>query len=101
MFSMNCRKWPGLAKLAEESGEVLQIIGKIMMIKGETIHWSGNLRTMFLMELADLQAAIFFMTEHFSTEDYYDFNNRVHDKLVRFRQWRIEEQEKEENENQH
>jgi len=33
------KEWPGLAKLNEESGELVQVIGKLMMTHGERAHW--------------------------------------------------------------
>lgn len=41
-FSLGSRTWPGLSKLVEECGEVLQIAGKIMGTGGTVQHWDGK-----------------------------------------------------------
>ena len=54
--------WPGLAKLAEEAGEVVQVIGKLIATAGRTDHWSGHdLGRDLEDEIADVQAACLFV----------------------------------------
>jgi NTP pyrophosphatase (non-canonical NTP hydrolase) len=59
MFAIGSLRWPGLSKVAEESGEVVQVIGKLMGTGGEPAHWDGSdLRVRLQEELGDLLAAV-------------------------------------------
>jgi NTP pyrophosphatase (non-canonical NTP hydrolase) len=63
-FSIGGQLWPGLSKLIEECGEVLQVGGKLIGNEGGLDHWDGtNLRTRMESELGDLRAAIDFFAE--------------------------------------
>lgn len=62
MFAIGSKQWPGLSKLAEEAGEVLQVVGKFMGTGGDPWHWDKtNLRTRLIEELGDLMAACEFV----------------------------------------
>jgi len=62
-FAIGSPVWPGLSKLAEEAGEVLQIVGKLMGTGGERAHWDGSdLRERLTEEISDLLAACDFVT---------------------------------------
>lgn len=64
-FSIGQNAWPGISKLIEECGEVLQVAGKIIATGGRTDHWSGrDLGNDLIEELGDLSAAIWFVLEH-------------------------------------
>jgi len=57
-YNLGSRVWPGLSKLVEEAGEVVQVGGKIMGTGGEPEHWDGtNLLRRAGEEVADLSAA--------------------------------------------
>lgn len=87
-FAFGDSSWPGLAKLNEECGEVLQIIGKIMMIHGGINHWSGNLRTMLRDEIGDLSAAILFLRIHvFTDAENAQIRARIDEKSRKFETW--------------
>lgn len=59
MFSLGAKVWPGISKVTEESGEVLQVCGKLIGSQGEVNHWDGtNLRVRLEEELGDVLAAI-------------------------------------------
>lgn len=61
-FSIGSEVWPGISKLIEECGEVLQVCGKLIAISGDTKHWDGtNLRERLETELGDLAAAMEFV----------------------------------------
>jgi NTP pyrophosphatase (non-canonical NTP hydrolase) len=63
-FSIGSTKWPGISKLIEECGEVVQVCGKLIAIHGETSHWDGtNLRERLEDELGDLLAAHAFVVK--------------------------------------
>ena len=60
-YSIGSDHWPGLSKLIEECGEVIQVAGKLLGAGGEVEHWDGtNLRDRMASELGDLLAAIQF-----------------------------------------
>jgi NTP pyrophosphatase (non-canonical NTP hydrolase) len=62
MFAIGSQSWPGLSKLAEEAGETLQVIGKLMGTGGVTAHWDGtDLRARLIEEISDLMAACDFV----------------------------------------
>lgn len=85
MFAIGDRDWPGLSKLVEESGEVNQVIGKLMGTRGNIHHWSvPDLRSALEDELADLGAAIKFVEVYCSlnidrikTRSEYKFNRFI------------------------
>lgn len=63
-YSIGSATWPGLSKLIEEAGEVMQVAGKIIGAGGDTDHWDGtDLRPRLENELADLLAAIKFVMD--------------------------------------
>lgn len=63
-FSIGADRWPGLTKLVEEAGEMLQVVGKIMATGGEVEHWDGsNLADRLTDELGDLLAAIYYVAD--------------------------------------
>lgn len=61
-FSIGSAVWPGISKLVEEAGEVMQVCGKLIGSAGIENHWDGsNLRDELEKELADLMAAVAFV----------------------------------------
>jgi NTP pyrophosphatase (non-canonical NTP hydrolase) len=97
MFEIGSDRWPGISKLVEECGETLQVAGKLMGTKGEIKHWdmanratapnaTENLTERLQNELADLQAAIIFVTRHCNL-DLLAISERSSRKLERFEMW--------------
>lgn len=88
-FSLGSRTWPGLSKLVEECGEVLQIAGKLMGTAGAVEHWdgAGNLDERMALELCDLFAAAraFFQLNGFDGNPVYI--QREIEKYRQFLQW--------------
>lgn len=87
MFAIGDEEWPGISKLAEEAGEVLQVIGKLLQTKGQTKHWNvPDLKVALEDEIADLDAAINFVKTHCKLDQ-----NRMADRFVekydRFEEW--------------
>lgn len=87
-FAFGDEAWPGIAKLAEECGEVVQVIGKLMMTHGSPAHWSGDLRAMLVDEVADVCAAsMFVMQRCFTDEEARHCMDRQLKKLHKFFDW--------------
>ncbi len=90
-FMIGARVWPGLSKLIEESGEVNQVVGKLIATGGKEEHWDGtNLRDRMQEELADLIAACSFVVD-VNNLDIKAVERRANEKLSMFRQWHKEQ----------
>ncbi|MFC5004130.1 hypothetical protein ACFPIJ_40685 [Dactylosporangium cerinum] len=62
-FGIGSGVWPGLAKVAEEAGELLQVVGKLVATGGHPEHYDGSdLRARLVEECGDLLAAIGYLT---------------------------------------
>ncbi|MFF5227855.1 hypothetical protein [Dactylosporangium sp. NPDC000521] len=58
-FGIGAEVWPGLAKVAEEAGELLQVAGKLVAMGGRPEHHDGtDLRDRLIEECGDLLAAL-------------------------------------------
>jgi NTP pyrophosphatase (non-canonical NTP hydrolase) len=78
--------WPGLAKLAEEAGELIQIVAKLVGASGRARYYDGtDLRERLVEECGDLTAAIAFFTETNGLGTEVDARARA--KLALFRHW--------------
>jgi hypothetical protein len=93
-FQFASRVWPGLAKLVEECGEVIQVCGKIVGTAG-TMRFRGEQvveRFRLVNELADLDAVIGFIYSHALTPDERLTMLHRHDaKRELFERWRTAE----------
>lgn len=86
-FSIGSNVWPGLSKLIEECGEVIQVCGKLIATGGAEQHWDGsNLRDRLVEELGDLDAAITFVAQECDL-DLPSFAIRSWEKFERFQAW--------------
>lgn len=64
-FGIGAVTWPGIAKLMEEAGEVVQVCAKLLATGGRTDHWSGDdLRVRLVEEMGDLGAALDYVHAH-------------------------------------
>lgn len=91
IFCLGSEVLPGLSKLNEECGEVVQVVGKLMQTGGNPEHWSGNLRTMLMDEIADVLAAINFVVENNLTyEEIQQIAERTRVKAEKFDTWHKE-----------
>jgi hypothetical protein len=87
-FSIGSAVWPGTSKVIEETGELLQVIGKLIAVGGATEHWDGDLRKKLVEEAADVAAAVaFFVHENFTADELRAYSERMDVKLARFRAW--------------
>lgn len=88
-FAIGDAEFPGLSKLTEEAGEMLQVVGKLMAVHGTAKGWDGtDLRERFVLELADLSAAIHFVVNKALTiEESELLMVRFRAKYVMFVQW--------------
>lgn len=90
-YSIGSDTWPGLSKLIEECGEVIQVAGKIIGTGGEPKHWDGSdLRDRLIEEVADLTAAIEFVTQA-CVFDWDEINDRAGAKRLLFERWHREQ----------
>lgn len=94
-FSFGASKWPGIAKLTEECGEVVQVSGKLMNLDGDSVvHWDGtNLRDELMLEIGDVLAAIAFIVPHCELDEHV-IMRRAADKLALFERWHVEQGDK-------
>ena len=92
MFAFGDKEWPGVAKLNEESGELVQVIGKLMMTHD---YWDNvDLRQRLIEEMADQAAAIGFVSNHALTADELRaFEARMQRKRALFEQWHADQAE--------
>jgi NTP pyrophosphatase (non-canonical NTP hydrolase) len=88
-YEIGSEVWPGLAKLAEEAGEVVQVAAKIIGASGRDRYYDGtDLRRRLIEECGDLTAAIAFFTE---TNDLgRAVDKRAAEKLTLLRRWHAE-----------
>lgn len=89
-YSIGSDVWPGLSKLIEEAGEVIQVGGKLMQRAGSTDHWSGDLRQMAVDEIGDLYAALDFFVDKNPTLSRWEIAKRRFEKQVLFQAWHKE-----------
>jgi NTP pyrophosphatase (non-canonical NTP hydrolase) len=86
-FSIGSPIWPGLGKLSEECGELLQVCGKLIGSGGVYHHWDGtHLLLRMEEEAADVLAAIDFLREH-NRLDGENIERRRKFKLEQFNKW--------------
>jgi NTP pyrophosphatase (non-canonical NTP hydrolase) len=91
MFAIGSKNWPGISKLTEEFGEVLQIVGKLIATGGELAHYSGlNLKAALEDELGDALAAISFVI-HYCGLDDAKIQRRAYQKRALFEKWHEEQ----------
>lgn len=89
-FSIGSGTWPGVSKLVEECGELGQVLGKLIATSGDPAHWDGtDLMARLHDELADVQAAIWFLEEA-NGLDGGAIEGRAHLKVTAFREWHAE-----------
>lgn len=91
-YTMQNRNWPGMAKVIEEAGEVLQLCGKIMSIRGATTYFKGeDLRNELQDEIGDLLASLNFLIDE-NKLDKDVIRNRIIHKLDKYADWKATNQ---------
>jgi NTP pyrophosphatase (non-canonical NTP hydrolase) len=87
MFAFGDKEWPGISKLVEECGEVVQIVGKLIQTRGKTKHWNvPDLKAALEDELSDVWAALTFVQKHCDL-DANRMADRIVQKLDLFEKW--------------
>jgi NTP pyrophosphatase (non-canonical NTP hydrolase) len=77
----------GMSKFVEEVGEALQVVGKALGVGGvHNPHWQGSLVQPLQLELGDVLAAVYFMTEK-NNLDGAAVYAQAQRKLVQFREF--------------
>lgn len=91
-FSIGSDIWAGTSKLVEETGELGQVLGKLIATGGNLEHWDGsNLGDRLCDELGDVLAAIGF----FIAVNELDDARIEHRRLVKqgqFAIWQVEQE---------
>jgi NTP pyrophosphatase (non-canonical NTP hydrolase) len=91
-FNIGSSLWPGISKLIEEAGEVVQVCGKLLATKGDVNHWDGtNLKDRLQEEIGDLMAACFFVQENCGLDKEF-IRQRIVKKLTLFNEWHANNQ---------
>jgi len=88
-FASPC--WPGLAKLTEECGEVVQVCAKVIGTGGAMVLRDGQMieRSRVIDELADLMAALHFVVNlNLSPGEFCYYEDRMYAKVRLFETWR-------------
>jgi NTP pyrophosphatase (non-canonical NTP hydrolase) len=89
-YSIGSGHWPGLGKLVEECGEVIQVAAKLVAANGSAGNWDGSeLHGRLIDELADVEAAIDFVLAANGIERER-LVNRQAAKLAMFWRWHDE-----------
>jgi NTP pyrophosphatase (non-canonical NTP hydrolase) len=88
-FSIGGALWPGTSKLLEETGELQQVLGKLIGSGGKTNHYDGSdLRLRLIEEIADVIAAVrFFQEVNMTDAERSKIAERVERKFALFQQW--------------
>lgn len=89
-LSIGADVWPGLAKLSEECGELIQVIGKISAFPDSPHPDGTDLVKRLQEELADVVAAVEYVSFANPVLDYKQCYTRREMKLERFRDWHYE-----------
>lgn len=94
IYSIGSDTWPGISKLTEEAGEVMQVVGKLMGTGGSIHHWDRNqtLAERLVEELGDLTAAIEYVIDHNDQIDRLAVAERFAYKRDLFASWHDEAQ---------
>lgn len=91
-YQLQSDNWPGLAKIVEETGELNQVLGKLMATGGVRDYYDGSdLEDMANDELGDVLAAMIFFIENNAGLDLTRINNRATEKIYKFQSWREEQ----------
>ena len=85
-YSIGSKHWPGLSKLVEETGELQQVLGKILGTGGSLHHWDGELGPRLTEEIGDCLAAVAFFIWANSL-DIEAIQNRAEVKKEVFKKW--------------
>lgn len=96
MYGVSCKKRPGLAKITEEAGELLEVLGKIQASEGEfTYPWPEedgthrNLKQEAEDECADVIAAVTFFAER-NGLNQNAMIERAERKIALYYEWRLD-----------
>lgn len=87
-YGIGSNHLPGLSKLIEEAGEVVQAGGKVLGLGSMDTHWDGDgpLDVRLENEIGDFFAAAEFFTKH-NRLNRHAIRSRASDKLETFERW--------------
>jgi hypothetical protein len=81
MFALGDREYPGLAKLVEEAGELVQAVSRLLTAGDLDEGHLASLRLAYLHELADVTAALDFLASHRTVAERSQISARFVDQL--------------------
>lgn len=91
-FYIGAESWAGTSKVIEESGEIGQVLGKLIGSNGDIHHFDGsNLEDKMVEEIGDFYAALSFFVDKNLVHRADDIAERVMKKIELFEQWHEEE----------
>ena len=91
LFSIGSTLWPGISKLVEEAGEVVQVCRKLIGSGGDINHWDGtNLKERLEDKIGDLIAACMFVVGACRLDEE-KVRVRWETKVAKFAQWHREQ----------
>lgn len=86
-YGIGGTRWPGASRVIEESGELLQVLGKLVGTGGALEHWDGtDLRQRLVDEIGDLRAALEFFTAA-NELPAAEVEQRARRKRAQYEQW--------------
>jgi NTP pyrophosphatase (non-canonical NTP hydrolase) len=90
-YSIGASLWPGISKLVEECGELLQVCGKLQAYPdGDHPDGAGDLVERLCDEMGDVFAALAFVRNE-NELSFAHINRRRAVKLAQFEEWHHEE----------
>lgn len=93
-FGIGADRWPGVAKLLEECGELSQALAKLVATGGDTEHWDGtDLRDRIEEEMGDVLAAVFYTMARNPQLRGHVIRRRADFKEQRFTRWHQQERQ--------
>lgn len=92
-YSIGGDPWPGLSKVIEECGELLQVAGKLMATGGAVLHWEGGdmLSARLEEEIGDVRAALAYFLGANQVLSLNVIQERAKAKLDQFWTWHEEQ----------
>jgi NTP pyrophosphatase (non-canonical NTP hydrolase) len=88
-YSIGSDHWPGVTKVLEECGELIQVLAKLQGAGGDPgVHWDGkDVLSGIIDEAGDVLAALEFLMRHNPIVSDAKVNKRMARKVQMFEDW--------------